>query len=360
LLNPFDNALRSIASSQGLGGVSLGMCEALIIVDNVVEKNGVSGANPVCGIFVASGGDIEIARNRLVDNGPLTPNVTTADLIAGWRGGIVLKLVTSFSMLTVSAIEQGETFSQRPAARIHENLVDQPVGLALFVVAFGPVQCNDNAFSSNLSGVGDLERLAGTVFLFDLGGIYNAAPGIGLPSAVTIEPHANAPSTPAAESGATSAAPASVNAPMIERGAAVLQLFPSGNVMFNDNQLRTGESNTSLTCQTVATLDDLSYGDNQSFSLRTGPLFTNGLLSGNTLRAIGNRFVERGEATMLSLWSLSTRLNNTSFNQGDHCIVASDTNPAMPAFKSGNQVLNPGALCASRSIVATLLFKPHP
>jgi hypothetical protein len=44
LQNPFDNALRLTAASQGLGGISLGLCEALAIVDNDIERNGVSGA----------------------------------------------------------------------------------------------------------------------------------------------------------------------------------------------------------------------------------------------------------------------------------------------------------------------------
>ena len=39
LLNRFDNALRSRAALQGLGGISLGMCEALTIVDNGIERN---------------------------------------------------------------------------------------------------------------------------------------------------------------------------------------------------------------------------------------------------------------------------------------------------------------------------------
>jgi hypothetical protein len=369
LLNTFDNALLSAAASQGLGGISLGMCEALAIVDNQIEANGVSGANPVCGICVAYGEDVEITHNRVVNNGPLTPNITASNLIAGKRGGIVLNLVSNFDLLNASAVAQGETFSQRPAARIHENLVDQPVGLALYALAFGPVQCTDNAFSSELSGLSELESLAGTVFLFDLGGVYKAAAGVQLQRAQfvdTVTATRAAPELAAAapdEKAATAAPDAFVHAaPVVllpQRDAAVATLLPAGNVMFNDNQSRTGQSNTSTTCHVVVTLDDLAYQDNQSFSLTSANLFTNGLLFGQALRATGNRLSERSVNALLSLFTLGERLNNTSFNQGDHCVIALDMNPAMAEVKLGNQVLIPNALCASRYDVAAILFKPH-
>jgi hypothetical protein len=381
LLNRFDRVLTDTAATQGLGGISLGMCEALSIVDNTIERNGVSGVNPVCGIFVAYSEDVEITHNRIVDNGVLTPGAARA-LTAGRRGGIVLNLVSNFNMLDASAVAAGETFNQRPAARIHENLVDQPVGVALFAIAFGPVQCTDNAFSSELSGPSAQERLAGTVYLFDLGGVNKAAAGVTLQRSSTVDAaetgtravnnanSVNAASGANAAAGGptTTAGAAATRAPSLhaapaalvpQRDAAVEQLFPAGNVMFNNNQSRTGQTNTSAVCHIVATLDDLAYQNNQSFSLRSGTLFANGFLYGNTLRAIGNRMSERGDGTLLSILSLGVRLNNTSLNQADHCIVANDMNPAMAEVKAGNQILNPSQLCASRSIVAGVLFKPH-
>ncbi len=143
------------------------------------------------------------------------------------------------------------------------------------------------------------------------------------------------------------------------RAAAVDTLLPAGNVMFSDNQSRTGQSNTSAVCHVVATLDDLAYQDNQSFSLGTANLFTNGLLLGNTLRATGNRLSERSAETMLSLFTIATTMNNTSFNQADHCIIAVDQNPQMVELKFGNQVLHAGAVCTSRNEIAALLFKPR-
>jgi hypothetical protein len=368
LLNLFDNALRDTAANQGLGGISLGMCAALSIVDNHIEANGVSAVDPVCGIFVAYGEEVDIAHNRVVNNGPLTPAIGARELQAGRRGGIVLNLVSNFNVLDAHAARQGVSFSLRAAARIHDNVVDQPVGHALYAAAFGPVQCSDNAFSSELSGLSEQEALAGTVFLFDLGGAYQAPAGVSLHRANDIQlvDHGNTgldpANQPAAQAGAAAspqsyhAAPAAM---LPIRDAAVTTLLPAGNVMFNDNQMRAGQSHTSTTCQLVATLDDLAFQDNQCFSLRSGNLFANGLLFGDTLRASGNRFSERGGTTLLSLFSLAGRLNNTSFNQGDHCIIAVDQNPAMAEVRVGNQVLNPGAQCARLNGIAALLFKPH-
>lgn len=369
LLNVFDNALRATAAKQGLGGISLGLCEALSITDNQIEDNGVTGANPACGIFIAYGEDVAILRNRIVNNGPLTPDVNGDQLVAGHRGGIVLKLVSNFNMLDRQELAQGHAFNQRPAARIHENLVDQPVGLALFAVAFGPVQCNDNAFASELSGPSAQEKMAGTVFLFDLGGVTAAGAGVKLQrdtsvtGATTSTAPAQAATTDAAGVPTQTQAAAGLHAAPAQltpaRAAAVARLLPGGNVMFNDNQSQTGQSNTSGTCHLIATLDDLAYQSNQSSSLRDGNLFANTMLLGSTLRATNNRFSERGPETLLSLFALGVKLVNASFNQGDHCIVANDMNPAMAEVKVGNQVLNPNALCASRSTVSGILFKPH-
>ncbi len=370
LLNVFDNALRARATSQGLGGISLGMCASLAIVDNHIEGNGVSAVDPVCGIFVAYGEEVEITHNRVVNNGALTPAIGAKELQAGRRGGIVLNLVSNFNVLDARAAKQGVGFSLRPAARIHDNVVDQPAGHALYAVALGPVQCNDNAFSSELSGLSIPEALAGTVFLFDLGGAYQAPAGIKLQRTDEVQladvhsarlamanpPADHAEAGPAPVPVTTHAAPAAM---LPIRGAAVDTLLPAGNVMFNDNQTRAGQSHTSATCQLVATLDDLAFQNNQCLSLRSANLIANGMLFGDTLRANGNRFSERGGNTLVSLFSLAGRLNNTSFNQGDHCIIAVDQNPAMAEVKMGNQVLNPGAHCASLNGIAAILFKPH-
>ncbi len=354
LLNPFDNAMRAITLTQGLGGISLGMCQDAAIRDNQIDDNGVAGASPVCGIFVAYGEDVEISGNRVLNNGPLATGLTSPGLVAGRRGGIVLNLVSSFNVLSAGATGKSLAFRARPAARVHANLVDQPAGHALYALAVGPVQCNDNALASELSGLSAVERLAGTVFIYDLGGVNRAGAGITLGG--------NKPGQEvelkdgAAPDGSSHAAPASM---LAQRTAAAAALIPAGNLMFNDNQLRTGPGNTSNTCHVLSTMDDLACQDNQSDCLRSTNMFANGLLAGDTLRASGNRLSEPAGSALLSLFTLGVRLNNTSFNQGEHCIVGVDQNPAMAEVVFGNQVRNPSKICGNLGMVAARLFKPH-
>ena len=386
LLDLFDRNVRAIAATQGLGGISLGLCARLAIVDNEISRNGSSAVVPVCGIFVAYGEDVEIARNRIVANGPLSPDITPDNLLAGQRGGIVLRLVTAFNLFDAQALAEGDRTSARPALRVHENLVDQPVGQALRAGVFGPVQCTDNAFSSELSGLSAQEHLSGVVFLFNLGGVNLAGAGVnlaahsqaleqGTPAGTTTAPAPGpvgraqlaADSIDAKASAAGTATPApeasaAASAVLVElppRSLAAIQLLPLGDVMFSANQSRSGAGNSSLSCQLIATFDDLAWQGNQSSGLNLSKLFTNGLLFGRTLRATGNRLRERNADTLLSLFSLGVLANDTSLNQADHCIVATDMNPALTEVKLGNQILNPGRLCAARSLVATNTFKPR-
>ena len=364
LRNPFDNALRAEVAVRGLGGISLGLCEDLAITDNRIEGNGTTATNPVCGIFVSYGEGVEVAHNQIVDNGPLTGNEAPGQLEAGRRGGIVLNLVASFSMLGVLGGMKRLEINPRPAGRIHENVVDQPAGQALYVGAFGPVTCSDNAFASELSGPAVLERLAGAVLILNLGGVQAVGAGtkiqrdtvVAAPAPAPAPEPAPAPNTPTTSPQANRAAPVYAS---FARNEVAARVFPGGHTQFHDNQSRTGAGNTSFTCHTILAFDDLGYQGNQSHSARGGGLLANGYLFGTTLRATTNRMSEVGAETMLSLFTLARTMNNTSFNQGDHCIIATDQNPAMPEIQAGNQVLHPSSLCASINMTAALMFKPN-
>ena len=336
LLNPFDDALQAEAKLHGVGGVSLGLCENVTIAENRIEANGTTAANPVCGVAVVYGEGIDITANHIIGNGPL-PAGATPTRLPGIRGGVVLLSVASFN--TLGAINAGGTsnnsptalINPRPAARIHENVVDQPAGLALYISAYGPLSCTDNSFNSELSGTNALERTAGTVLIINAGGTQIAPPSVQVKAQAA---------KPAPAGQARSSAPQAV---MFGRKPEALALLPRGHTMFNDNQSRTGAANTSVNCQVIATFDDLAYQDNQSLSDRLDGVWSNAFLSGATVRATGNRLIEAGPQTLMSLFTVGSRINNTSFNQGDHCIVPFRQNA--PVLDLGNQVLNPSWLC---------------
>jgi hypothetical protein len=332
LLNPFDAALQAESKLHGLGGISLGLCENVLIAENRIEANGATAADPVCGVAVVYGEAVEVIANHIVGNGPL-PAGAAPTLLPGIRGGVVLLSVASFN--TLGAINAGgisnnastARINPRPAARIHENVVDQPAGLALYIGAYGPLSCTDNSFNSELSGTNPLELAAGTVLIINAGGSQIAPPS----STMTAQP--------------ANASQRTVGDATFGRNSEALALLPRGHTMFNDNQSRTGAANGSATCQIIATSDDLAYQDNQSQSDRRDGLWINAFLSATTLRATGNRLAEAGPKTPASLLTVGSRMNNTSLNQGDHCIIAVDQNSAMDPVQLGNQVLYPSALC---------------
>jgi hypothetical protein len=348
LRNPFDRELQSEAATRGMGGISLAMCEDLVIDANRIEQNGVSGVNPVCGIFVSWGDRVAITHNHVLDNGLLSGNLD-AKLNPGVRGGIVLNMVTSFSVLDVLSGETAGEIDPLPAARVHANVIDQPVGQALHIDAVGPVMCSDNAFASERSSAtSDFEVIAGTVWIHNIGGIQNTDATKQIkPTTLT---------TGAAAAAVVGTPIARVDA-AFTRTEIAERVLPGGATQFHDNQSRTGASNTSFTCHAIAAAEDLGYQGNQSTSLGRGNLLANGVLHAGTLRACLNRMIERSPSALASLWTVAVRMNDTSLNQGDHCIIATDMNPTMTEIKTGNQVLNATPWCPTINLINIKSFK---
>ena len=73
LANPFDRALQLEAQLRGLGGISLGIAEEVLIGHNRIEHNRTRHFDPVCGVFVALGEGVEIYHNLVVENGVVGP-----------------------------------------------------------------------------------------------------------------------------------------------------------------------------------------------------------------------------------------------------------------------------------------------
>ncbi|HSO08137.1 MAG TPA: DUF6519 domain-containing protein, partial [Pelomicrobium sp.] len=356
LRNPFTAALQDEARRRGLGGVSLGFCQDLTIRENAIEDCGTRHIDPACGVYVSYGETVEITGNTIRNNGPLV--AANDDLLPGRRGGIVLNLTAAATLLDLVTGTGQARVTPSPAARVHENLVEQPAGVALWIGALGPLQITDNAFSSEVSGVSNFERLAGTVVIVNAGGVQTSPPPSSfrpagnLSSNVGAVASANtggsssvlsllgdAPTDNAATGGIntntgaasagmtinTNAQPAlssglriNTNLSAFDRTAAARSVLPLGSTTFCNNQSRTGAAVRSLSSHLLAVADDLDYGHNQSRNVQAQGLFSNVLLYGATLRASGNRMSEANAETLLSLASLASRLNATTYNQADH------------------------------------------
>lgn len=362
LRNPFDTALRAQVAQRGVGGVSLGLVDDALIAHNRIEHNGRGVLDPLCGIFVQYGEDLDIHHNQVLDNGG-APDSADLNLVAGQRGGIVVRLASSFSLL---ALLRGSTATtgSRPAARVCDNTVTQPVGCALRLNAVGPLQISDNSFASQAAGATGFERVGGTVSIFNLGGVQNLGAGqiVTRPDSLAAAdaPAATAPPPPTANLnlGANQRARVQPVNVAVQRDAAALRVLPGGETLFAHNQSRTGATHRALGCHLVFSLDDVGYLGNQSTSVQAGTVFANAMVGGRTLRALNNRLSETSTSTLMSMWTLAMRANNTSLNQADHCIIATDQNPGMPEVQAGNQVLFPSNLCARVNMTNALLFKP--
>jgi hypothetical protein len=302
LRNPFDTVLRNEARTRGLGGISLGFCESVTISHNRIERNGTRHIDPVCGIFISFGAKLDLHHNRLSDNGPTDPSVNFAPE-NGRRGGIIIT-ATSFGIDDLILSPDRGFDTGRFAIRVHDNIVHQPMGQAIGVLAIGPVSVCSNRLNTDTAGPGSLERLAGAVLILNGGG---------------------------------------------------RQGLPAGLTLFDSNQTRLGPASESATAQLIWSFDDLGYDANQCNALTGGVVidnttsfFLNTFLLAPTLRATSSRFKEPAgtgkRSFAISLLSRSTLLNNTNNNQGDHCIFAVNTLPGRPASDTGNQFLD-GTLC---------------
>src|SRR5690606_27260185 len=79
----FRNLSRLLADTpsadlSGFGAISLADVIDLAIRDNEITHNGTHTRGGVCGVFVLSGEAVEIARNKIVGNGPREPQHITS------------------------------------------------------------------------------------------------------------------------------------------------------------------------------------------------------------------------------------------------------------------------------------------
>lgn len=358
LRNPFDAALAAEARSRGLGGVSLGFCQDTVIRENRIEECGTRHLDPVCGIFVTYGEAVDVTQNTIRHNGPRV--ASSADLTPGRRGGIVLNLTAALTLLDLVTGTGEARASPLPAARVHENQVDQPAGLALHALAWGPLMVSDNAFASEVSGVSGVERMAGTVLILNIGGIQFRPPAGNLTPDTGVIASDDFAAGAAAGAGASNAAPvAGVSASRtptdFARADVAALTLPGGSTQFCDNQSRTGAAGTSMSSHMIVAMEDLDYSHNQTRNHQAGALFANGLLAATTLRVAGNRFSEANPQALLSAMTLAARLNATTWNQADHCILVLGTDPAYPVEQDGNMIID-NTLCRPFRTVAGSMF----
>ncbi len=280
LRTPFTTAMRDAARLLGFGGISLGLCETVAIMANRIETNGRRHIDPVCGIFILFGEQVEITDNLIRDNGPFVNS--DDEVVQGLRGGIA-GIFLSIGLDDFGADDNRGSLTVKPALRVHDNVVQQPLGRTMTVLAAGPVSIVANHLTAERTGPQNLDRMAGAILLMSLSGVGR---------------------------------------------------LPSGGCLINSNQISLGPDSDAMIALALAVAEDLGFDANQIDALQGGlrignrTLMMNTLLFAQTVRATGNRFREPllspEVALQVSLASLSTRMNIATSNEGDHCIYAFD------------------------------------
>ncbi len=287
--------LRVQGAGKGLGGISLGFCEDLSIIENRIEHNGVAPL-PVSAIFVGYGEHVEISLNRIQQNGAVPLGFVGEKAAGFFRGGIFVLLGSCLFDPEATENQQYSTSLGQYAVRIHGNTVSQPIGRALALGALGPVSVQNNYFDSHACLPGWPNQIGGAVLILNLG----RSPFGG---------------------GRTDWRTASLFGGM--RAAQPARVSPSGAVQFCNNQSQIGAFNSSWLPHLILSLDDVCFEANQLRSSRAGSApAANALILGVTLRATGNRFQEPQMQLAVSLISWARLMNTTAQNQGDHCIFA--------------------------------------
>ena len=294
--------ISDLLTARGEGGVSLGLCENVVIRENRIESNGSDHNQPVCGVFLSGAVQAEILDNQILNNGPFDANAGL-DLQPGIRGGVIIRLATS--ILTDSAEAQtnmsNDTHSTHEtindvlkkaltiipslggsACRVHDNIIRQPVGQALRIVALGPLSITDNNFTVDITNNPYkhaslsrqvIEGLAGTVCLLNLG-----KPAYRRKVETSSSEHS------AGDEVSNNISEETISNP----------LYPSGSTIFSNNQTRLGVAKNVSISQFIASWDDVSFSNNQSDVLEaiSHVLRANSIVIAPTVRAIGNRLKE--------------------------------------------------------------------
>jgi hypothetical protein len=361
---------------MAFGGIALADCENLTIRENHIEKNGANLTAPVCGIFIQHGERIDISDNRILNNGPKTFQGLT-EVSSGIGGGIIIRL--GLGKVIEEFVEKIPFMDGVPAVKIHDNIVTQPLGKALFIGAFGPVSVVGNHLTSQGIDpkISFFPSLAGSVMIINLGvsrdlfalllisqlktimssvkekkkkslrrdntigaatmsmsaanPVYATASGL-----VSYGTFASVPANlfclgmggmpiSLAESpvGDFESAVTAETGPIIE----MLVYLPTGNVLFANNRttldLRSQEQDFAISSQLIFSLDDISYVGNQSeCNSRIDYVLADVFTIGNTIRTNDNRFQEGLTIALFSLLSIGLMMNTWTGNQATHCLTA--------------------------------------
>ncbi len=327
-LNPVPDEM---AGMMGYGGITLADVENLVVHDNAIEDNGTSHLEPICGIYILHGIGVDLSRNRILNNGAKTAQ-PTRNAKNGPRAGIHIAYAVPPRLPQPAAEpiiierlrERGPVQAESgvPSARIHQNIVSQPLGQALVLKGVGAMSVVGNQFTSRgvRPGLESSSFAAAAVLLVNLGTsneLYRLDYGFGGTHSNTLKfggimgEHSETNSMP--------------NRPPLSMGYG--RFLASGKVLFADNQcladLAEPGFSFSMSAVLVAGLDDVAFSDNQcQCNLWDDFMIADAVILGMTVRVHNNRFAEAIGRAMFSCVNMGLILNTTTLNQATQCLLS--------------------------------------
>ena len=238
---------NTMINEVGFGGIVLHTCTKATIEGNYIADNGRSHTEPISGIFIQYAEKLRVVSNQILHNGPAKLGDNTQPQ-RGPRAGILI--AKGFAGLNT-----GNRFSLGiwsndgiPAAVIDSNIVVQPHGQALFLIAMGPVSITNNHFvTQGIDTSNPYSELAAAVLVF----LLSASNTVRIPRFTNLVNRGLTQNTARATQGLL--------------GAAAL---PTGPCLFSNNQttldLSSMVSSYSQCAQMIVSLDDISFSANQS------------------------------------------------------------------------------------------------
>ncbi len=359
------NLSGSLAVHSGFGGIALGLVEDASIRGNSIHGSGSNNVDPYCGIYILKANGLTIERNRITENGR---SATDAGLKLGQRGGIVIDMASapqgeSFSITAPGRITAGHSVKQEglqgaPALRCTDNLIVQPEGRALELLADGPVLINSNSFTSRgavaqtqwlrafllllfLANLRNTSKLSASLVLTasfnsagDLAEIVRMILGGTTVSIINL---AGSPRLIRSMMGFTSKSASLGSLEETNRALAKhgLSRFYRGDTLFSDNQcvFDSLDTNSEFALASVSVIagDAATITDNQlKVEMLTGTelLIANlGAISASSLLVTHNTFREIAR-TVWSSASTSGMPVTTVYNHWSHPIVIKPPNPS--------------------------------
>ncbi len=325
--------------NYGFGGIVLDACDGGMIEENRVEDCGLSIADPICGIFIRTGRELVISNNRILNNGPRSAARNKGfaafqnQLRQGLRAGIMVAFSYQFGYDADSNDPEAFLSFGIPAAQIHNNIVVQPMGQALFLNVLGRVSVIGNSFTTQEFDPTNPVSIRGACIIIRNVGISRELQKLSMAPTYQQLAHIK-PSyeRQAKDDGKLKA--------ILEAMDRRLQI-PTGITLFSNNQVTLdirGQNSSRLTASIlIQSKDDVEFSGNQCQIRWSAPLPTpdkkplyspmvinHVMLAGTTIRTLGNRLEEALPTLSYSLYSKGF-LNTTTNNQSSHCLFAQGT-----------------------------------